>query len=322
MGENAAVRIKEPDKRSNKASRYPSPVFLQSTSSPIDDLFFLQRTVGNQAVQGLFKWGGENRLLTKLCPGAAGISLQRQPKGGEEKKGAEKSKMMPADFVIDLSTPVKNPEPDYSKNEDELGVWEKAVFLSHFEFAYATEAITMPDKKQGSYVSTVSAKFVNPEFSVRIASELLENSKFKPTGERTTWITIHSRVRRHAYVHIDRYRDAAKKMENEIHKSFDNLPTVDTPLPVSKADLDSYMESLGLYLSARVAYELWKTTCDWEKEDYPRLLKGIPNVSGILKVACDPRPDVPAIPLLPVSVRAEMREPVKKKRQSTEKKVR
>ncbi len=44
-------------KRENSLSRIRKPYFSQSTSSPIDHILHLHRTIGNQAVQRLFKSG-------------------------------------------------------------------------------------------------------------------------------------------------------------------------------------------------------------------------------------------------------------------------
>ncbi len=58
MSEKVKVSSKTPEsKRDNSVSRIRKTDSSQSLSSPIDQILFLQRTVGNQAVQRLFKSG-------------------------------------------------------------------------------------------------------------------------------------------------------------------------------------------------------------------------------------------------------------------------
>lgn len=58
MSERASITAKTPEAKSNKpASKSQETDFSQSTNSPADYILFLQRTIGNQAVQRLFKSG-------------------------------------------------------------------------------------------------------------------------------------------------------------------------------------------------------------------------------------------------------------------------
>ncbi len=58
MGKRAKISAKNPEaKRENSVSRTRKPDFSQSINSPIDHILLLQRTLGNQAVQRLFKSG-------------------------------------------------------------------------------------------------------------------------------------------------------------------------------------------------------------------------------------------------------------------------
>ncbi len=58
MSERASITAKTPEAKSNKpASKSQGTDFSQSTNSPADHILFLQRTVGNQAVQRLFTTG-------------------------------------------------------------------------------------------------------------------------------------------------------------------------------------------------------------------------------------------------------------------------
>ena len=58
MAENQRVSKKEPSKNPQPSSAHPqrSGQFL-STNSPVESIMQLQRTLGNQAVQGLFASG-------------------------------------------------------------------------------------------------------------------------------------------------------------------------------------------------------------------------------------------------------------------------
>ncbi len=70
MGERAKATIKTPEpKRDNSVSQTQKTNFSESTGSPIDQIFFLQTTVGNQAVQGLIKSGVIQAKLTIGQPG-------------------------------------------------------------------------------------------------------------------------------------------------------------------------------------------------------------------------------------------------------------
>ncbi len=58
MGERVSIATKSSESnKENSVSRARKPSFSQSISSPIDQILFLQRTIGNQAVQRLFESG-------------------------------------------------------------------------------------------------------------------------------------------------------------------------------------------------------------------------------------------------------------------------
>ncbi|MFA4936251.1 MAG: hypothetical protein WC568_10495, partial [Candidatus Methanoperedens sp.] len=58
MAERVLVSAKKPEaKRENKVSQIQKKDIPQSISSPIDQILFLQRTIGNQAVGRLIKSG-------------------------------------------------------------------------------------------------------------------------------------------------------------------------------------------------------------------------------------------------------------------------
>lgn len=223
----------------------------------------------------------------------------------ENKPGSSTKNGKGTGFVVDLSLPKKNPTPDYNKTEEQIGAWEKAVFHGVFSFKFSTKTAAKSSGKSGSYVSTLSVSFKNPGFSVHIARHLMENMSdwTKSRRERIVWRRIHRRVRTHAFVHLERFRAAANKMENEIHKSIKSLPTSKKPLAVSEVDLQNYLKDLGKYRRVLVEREFWKTTCDWEKEDYPKLFKGL-KVWGSLKVNCGTKPKLPPLPLPPIKVKS------------------
>ncbi len=70
----AALKTSRPE-RSNSVSQIRKPVFSHSISSPVDHILFLQRTIGNQAVQRLFKSG---LIQTKLKIGQPGDIYERE----------------------------------------------------------------------------------------------------------------------------------------------------------------------------------------------------------------------------------------------------
>ena len=72
MGERTKITAKTPEtKKGNPSSKTQNPDFSQSTGSPVDQILFLQRTIGNQAVQRLLKGTGFR---------GQGIGLGIQPK--------------------------------------------------------------------------------------------------------------------------------------------------------------------------------------------------------------------------------------------------
>ena len=58
MSERARIKDKKSEaKRNNPAPKVQKSNFSPPVNSPTDQIMFLQRTIGNQAVQGLFKSG-------------------------------------------------------------------------------------------------------------------------------------------------------------------------------------------------------------------------------------------------------------------------
>ncbi len=76
MAERAQVSIKKPEaKRENKASQTQKAGTSQSISSPVEQILFLQRTIGNQAVGRLIKSGA---LQAKLRIGQPGDIYEQE----------------------------------------------------------------------------------------------------------------------------------------------------------------------------------------------------------------------------------------------------
>ncbi len=70
MAERSQLVVKKPDaKRDNSVSKSRKPGYSQSMSSPSDYILFLQRTIGNQAVQSLIKSGALQTNLRISQPG-------------------------------------------------------------------------------------------------------------------------------------------------------------------------------------------------------------------------------------------------------------
>ena len=218
-------------------------------------------------------------------------------------------------WVIDLALPKSDPKPDYSRTEAELGVWEAAIISGKLPFRFATEETVMPDRKPGSYLSVMSLKFDGPRLFVCIAKHLYENAfdGAKSREERNAWRQILRLVYQHAYGHLRLFRAAAGSMENTLQELFSRLlplPTSKKPLAVPKDQLDAYMLSLGVFITAMVQLELWEKTCDWEKTDYPVLNRKLSKIPGLfmpqeLEVKCTPKPVLPDLPVPPVPIRAK-----------------
>ena len=76
MAERSQLVVKKPDaKRDNSVSKSRKPGYSQSMSSPTDRILFLQRTIGNQAMQRLIKSGA---LQTKLRISQSGDKYEQE----------------------------------------------------------------------------------------------------------------------------------------------------------------------------------------------------------------------------------------------------
>ncbi len=83
MGEVVRTAVKAPEtKKESQFSQVHKGNFNQPVSSPFGQILFLQRTIGNQAVQKLMKSGA---LRAKLRIGAPGDSYEQEAGGpGDE----------------------------------------------------------------------------------------------------------------------------------------------------------------------------------------------------------------------------------------------
>lgn len=67
MKYGSMLTIKPPEAKRGSSSKTPRPAFSRSISSPGDHILFLQRAIGNHAVQRLFKSGVIQAML-KIGP--------------------------------------------------------------------------------------------------------------------------------------------------------------------------------------------------------------------------------------------------------------
>jgi hypothetical protein len=96
MGEGVKLAAKTPEaERQNLVTQVRETEFSQSMNSPVDHIMFLQRTIGNQAVQRLFK----------------SAIIQPKLKIGEPNDIYEQEADRVADQVMRMPEPVVPPKP-------------------------------------------------------------------------------------------------------------------------------------------------------------------------------------------------------------------
>jgi hypothetical protein len=88
-----------------------------------------------------------------------------------------------------------------------------------------------------------------------------------------------------------RYRQVVGSTRQTIMQRFAALPDRNLPIRIPQQELGAFIGDLLPYLVARMHFDLWQTTSNWEHADYPTLLSGIPNVYGRFVPACDPPSD-------------------------------
>jgi hypothetical protein len=209
----------------------------------------------------------------------------------------------PINITLDMPVPGADPVPDYSQDENQLGAWEIANFpFSAQQFFNCDHVIN--NGIESSFVTDIGIRFTRSTFQYFIARHIYENmnDRARDIGERITWRRIHGRILRHAHEHFVRYRQVVASMRQTIMQRFAALPDRNSPIRIPQQELEAYISNLLPYLVARLHFELWQTTCNWEHADYPTLLSGI-SVSGTFVTACDQqRPIVPPEPIMPMVV--------------------
>lgn len=156
---------------------------------------------------------------------------------------------------------------------------------------------------ESSFITDINFTFTRSVFELFIARDISENSvdQTKTLQERNLWKQVNLRIVKHASEHFNRYRQVVASMQQEITQIFQVLPNGIQMVKLPQRQLETYVYSLLAYLTARLAYELWQTTCQWEHKDYPTLLKELP-IFATLRPACGPAPVVPQKPIMPLIV--------------------
>ncbi|MBA4058102.1 MAG: hypothetical protein C0490_25515 [Marivirga sp.] len=210
---------------------------------------------------------------------------------------------LPINIILDMNAPATDPAPDYSKDETQLGAWERANFLLNVQQSFSCDKI-VNNGIESSFVTDIGIRFTRADFEYFIARHIYDNmtDRTKDVSERIIWRRIHGRILIHSREHFARYRQVVDSMRQDFLQRFSALPNKNNPIQISQQELEAYVSSLLQYLVAKLQFELWKTTCNWEHADYPNLLKGIPNVSGRFVPACGQQPVVPPAPILPIVV--------------------
>lgn len=211
--------------------------------------------------------------------------------------------LIPINITLDMPVPSSIPNPDYSKDEDELNAWEQANFKFTPQISFNCDSV-VNNGVQSSFVTDVEIRLTQARFEYFIARHIQEGRSNRTNRRaRITWTQIHRRIKTHAREHFVLYRQTVDEMEEQFYEKLSSLPNRFNPVQVSQQELETYVESLLRYLIARLRYRLWQVTCNWERTDYPNILQGIPNViSGRLTPSCGPQPTVPPVPVLPTRV--------------------
>ena len=214
----------------------------------------------------------------------------------------------PIQITLDMPTPAVDPAPDYSRDETQIGAWEQANLLLNVQSFSVCDHI-MNGSNESSFVTEVSIRFTRSDFEYFIARHIYENMNdyARQISERIIWRRIHGRILVHAREHFVRYRQMTDQIRQDFLQRFSALPNRTHPIMIPQAELELYMISLLQFLVARMKFQLWQTTCDWERTDYPVLLRGIPNVSGRFVPNCGTPPVVPPEPSMPIVVSPTVR---------------
>lgn len=209
---------------------------------------------------------------------------------------------LPININVNMNLPATNPAADYTRDETQLGAWEKANLLLNVQQSSACDSV-VNGGIESSFVTDIGIRFTRADFEYFIARHIFENMNDhgRDISERNIWRQIHGRILVHAREHFVRYRQVVETMRQDFLQKFSALPNRNNPIQMPKQDLETYVTSLLQYLTARLHFELWQTTCNWERQDYPTLLRGI-SVGGRFVPACGTSPVVPPEPLLPIII--------------------
>lgn len=236
--------------------------------------------------------------------------IQRKP--GERKAETKSSQIK---TTISMHVPKDDPAPDYSLGMKKLDAWELALF----KIAPRLYGVVSTMKKGDldySYVDAINWEFTQSDFFYFIAGEILRGANGRldvdeipgvtnPLDKetKTMFMQIHQRIKIHAKEHFVRYRKVIADQTTDLPAKFNTLPDQKTPSRLQDTDLRTYVDAYLNYLFEKLNYALWKTTCDWEKKDYPNLLKGIRNISAMFIADCDKnQPAVSQEPVMPIVV--------------------
>lgn len=240
-------------------------------------------------------------IVTQHDPGYAAWLRQRST-ATTATTTATATPALPININVDMNLPATNPAADYTRDETQLGAWEKANLLLNVQQSSACDSI-VNNGIESSFVTDIGIRFTRANFEYFIAQHIYENMNDlgRDISERVTWRRIHGRIVVHAREHFVRYRQVVETMRQDFLQRFSALPNRNNPIQISKQDLETYVNSLLQYLTARLHFELWQTTCNWEHTDYPTLLRGL-SVGGRFVPACGTAPAVPQEPTLPIII--------------------
>ena len=235
-----------------------------------------------------------------------------KPKPQEEKPG-DVTTVIPLKAPILLNWNFKMPEvpktPDFSEEADSLNALEIAKLeISKPSFVSTVESAD-PAKDKSSFLKELVVDF-KPVFTYNIAKELNElattGSSIKsiqelPLPSQDTVIVkrcfrkILSKIQIHALQHFKRYDAVVAAFRADFIKAIENMPSSKKPYSMKKAEMEAYVTEFMLYQVALLQRKLWEDACDWEKQDYSKLLKDT-CWGGRFQEQCGTAPEVPSPP--------------------------
>lgn len=203
--------------------------------------------------------------------------------------------VVPIDIVLDMAVPQGIPSPDYSYTKDELNAWEQANFIYTPRLIYNCESVTRGGEDY-NYVSEAGIRLINTRFEYFIAHHIQENMNFG--NNRGIWHDINRSIRTHSREHFNQYSQTVNEAKREFYNRLVTLPNRFNPIQVRQERLENYIEALLRYFVAKLHFELWQVKCDWERTDYPRVLRRVGNVGGRLTPNCGTQPPTPVPPTM------------------------